>query len=461
MSYGELIWRARCFGAYVDRTVPDDGSPIALIGHREPEMLVGMLGCALTNHPYIPIEDSTPRARIDRIAEVAAPRLVLSTTDIAANSGDTGAPQPRERAERDPFYVLFTSGSTGEPKGVVIPREAVMAFLRWMTGEHHFVPGAEVFLNQASLTFDLSVLDVFCALTSGGTIVSVTREHVENPRELHALLHNSGITSWMSTPTFAGLCLAEPSFSAATVPHVRRFLLCGEVLAVETARNLQERFPEAEVWNMYGPTEATVATTSLRIDPSMVRDNAPLPIGVAMPGTRVYCVNETLEPVAEGERGEIVIVGPNVSLGYLNRPDLTQRAFFERDGVRGYRTGDWGRRIGAMLYCEGRMDFQIKLHGHRIELGDIESHVRSARGVRDAVVIPVMRDGRPWSLTAVALVDSLPPDARAAGDQVRRAIGERLPAYMVPRHVRFLTHFPMTANGKVDRNAIAAAISSR
>ncbi|HEY7566799.1 MAG TPA: AMP-binding protein, partial [Gemmatimonadaceae bacterium] len=340
-----------------------------------------------------------------------------------------------------------------------ITRQALATFIDWLTGEQRFVPAGEVFLNQASFSFDLSVMDVYGALTTGGTLVSATRDHVDTPRELHAMLRNSGITTWVSTPTFAGMCLAEPTFSGKIVRGIRRFLFCGEVLPVETARALLDRFPEAEVWNTYGPTEATVATTSIRIDRTIADGCDALPVGVAMPAARVMCVDESLAAVPAGERGEIVIIGPNVSVGYVNRPDLTARSFFERDGMRGYRTGDWGRFVGNLLYCEGRIDSQIKLHGYRIELGEIESELRRQSGVRDAVVIPSMRQGRPWSLVAAVLVNVLPSDSRAAAETLRQVLAQRLPPYMIPRHVRFLTSLPMTPNGKADRAAIAVAVA--
>ena len=459
ISYGELVARARSFGAWLDQTLPADVSPVALVGHREPDLLVGMLGCALTNHPYVPIDDSSPQARIDRIADIARVGRMVTAQEIATLGGDVAALRPHRRGDDDPYYVMFTSGSSGEPKGVVITRRAVATFIDWLTAEHNFALGAEVFLNQANLSFDLSVMDVYGALTTGGTLVSATRDHVENQRDLHAMLRTAGITTWVSTPTFAAMCLAEPTFSYETVCGVRRFLFCGEVLPVETARALLNRFPGAEVWNTYGPTEATVATTSIRIDRATVERGSPLPVGVPMPASRVECVDESLRPVPAGKRGEIVIIGPNVSVGYLNRPDLSERAFFECDGMRGYRTGDWGRFENGLLYCEGRMDSQIKLHGYRIELGEIETQLRSAPGVRDAVVVPSLRDGRPSSLTAAVLVDPMPADARTEAETLRRLLAERLPTYMVPRHVRFLTTFPMTPNGKADRTAIARAIA--
>ncbi len=232
----------------------------------------------------------------------------------------------------------------------------------------------------------------------------------------------------------------------------------------------------AEVWNTYGPTEATVATTSIRVTRDVLDRYDPLPVGVAMPGSDVRVVDEAGAPVPLGERGEIVIRGPNVSVGYLGRDDLTGAAFEFDEGMRAYHTGDWGRYRDGLLFCEGRMDSQIKLHGYRIELGEIEVQLRRCEGVRDAIVLVNERDGVAHSLTAVIVEDA--PSAVEAGEgasvwrarrsrasadarvrtraqELRGELARHLPAYMVPRKVRVLAQFPMTANGKVDRRALA------
>jgi D-alanine--poly(phosphoribitol) ligase subunit 1 len=226
------------------------------------------------------------------------------------------------------------------------------------------------------------------------------------------------------------------------------------------AARLLDRFPGAEVWNTYGPTEATVATTSIRVDRGLLERYSPLPIGYPMAGTRVVVLDPDGREAAPGERGEIAIAGPNVSPGYLGRPDLTERAFFELDGLPAYRTGDWGRARDGLLFCEGRMDNQIKLHGHRIELGDVEANLRSLPGVRDAVVLPVVRRDRVDSLAAFVILAE-----RAAGSDFEQAnalrarLAERVPVYMLPRKFLFREAFPMTANGKADRRSLAEALA--
>jgi len=213
------------------------------------------------------------------------------------------------------------------------------------------------------------------------------------------------------------------------------------------------------VWNTYGPTEATVATTSLRIDRDVLARYSPLPIGRPMPGTRLAVIDAEGGPVADGERGEIVIAGPNVSPGYLGRPDLTAAAFSETDGMRAYHTGDWGHVRDGLFFCDGRMDDQVKLHGYRIELGEVEAHLRGLSGVRDAVVLPRLKDGRTHSLAAFVILSEPPEESEfAASHALRTRLAERLPTYMLPGRFVFLERFPMTTNGKTDRRRLAALL---
>ena len=456
LTYAELCQRSDTLAAHLVRTLPDDGSPVAVCGHKEPETLIAFLAAVKAGHPYVPIDSVLPQQRVARTVAAAGCRLTL-TPETIATLVNRAAPAPDYRlGPADPYYIMFTSGSTGEPKGVVITLGCLISFLEWMVAQHSFEEG-ETFLNQVSYAFDVSVMDTYTALLTGGTVFSITKDDVNNPKQLYQSLRASGVTTWVSTPSFAGMCLAERSFAAGMLPRVRRFLFCGEVLPREVAAELLDRFPNAEVWNTYGPTETTVATTSMRIDREILARYSRLPIGHPMPGTRVVVVDEggrTLEP---GKRGEIVIAGPNVSPGYLGRPDLTARAFSELDGMRAYHTGDWGYYQDGLLFCDGRMDNQIKLHGYRVELGDVEANLRGVAGIRDVVVLPILRNDRPESLAAfVILSERLPGSDFEVSRTLRTRLAERLPAYMLPRQFFFLETFPMTANGKTDRRKLAA-----
>jgi D-alanine--poly(phosphoribitol) ligase subunit 1 len=290
-------------------------------------------------------------------------------------------------------------------------------------------------------------------------LFSITQDEIAAPRQLFEALGTSGVTVWVSTPSFARMCLMQPTFNQAMLPHVRKFWFCGETLAPEVAAELSRRFPHAEVWNTYGPTEATVATTSIRITGDVLAQFNPLPVGRVKPGSYVSIRDQTSQVVPVGSRGEIVIAGPNVGLGYFGRQDLTDRAFLELDGQRAYRTGDAGHFEDNLLFFEGRMDFQIKLHGYRIELGDIESNLHKLGDIRDAVVLPAMRDGRAEYLVAFAILKGK-QDASDfnTSQRLRHELAEHLPDYMVPRKFVFLPEFPTTPNGKVDRQKLAQTI---
>src|SRR6266446_2761393 len=270
LTYGELRRQSDALACYLTERLGEDRRPIAVLGHREPEMLIAFLGAVKSGRPYVPIDIALPQTRIDQILASANVALTLTPAQIRQfSTGELGAPTiPVER--NDAFYILFTSGSTGEPKGVIITLACLEHFISWTLAEQQFSKRAEVFLNQAPFSFDLSVIDLYCSLVTGGTLFSISRDLIENPKKLYHALASSGVTTWVSTPSFAQMCLVEDKFAEAMLPRVRRFLFCGETLAPQPAAQFLARFPKAQVWNMYGPTEATVATTSIHIDAAIL-----------------------------------------------------------------------------------------------------------------------------------------------------------------------------------------------
>lgn len=463
ISYAELGERSDAVAAWLDCELGDRRVPVAIHGHKESEMLITFLAAVKTGRPYIPIDLSTPPARIERVMEVSGAGILLTPAKVAEIPlVATPYEAVRRVGDADPFYILFTSGSTGEPKGVVITLANLNHYLAWMRGAHDFTPGGEVFLNHAPFTFDLSVHDIYLALSTGGTIFSLTKETAGDFRALFDALRRCAATQWMSTPSFAQMCMIEKGFNHTMLPSMKRFFFCGETMAPETGAQMLERFPDAEVLNTYGPTEATIAVTSVPISRELIAKWNPLPIGRVMPGTQIVIRGENGAPVSPGERGEIVIVGPNVSPGYLHRPDLTEKAFAECDGTRSYRTGDWGRDRDGLIFCEGRMDNQIKLHGHRIELGDMESNLRELEQVADAVVLPIWKGEKIDSVAAFVVLSAakIGTDFEQAA-ALKTKLGERVPPYMVPRKFIFLESFPMNANGKADRKKLAELIGGK
>ncbi len=461
LTYGELARRSDILADHFLHafSVEDSHRPIAIYGHKEPELLIAFLAAVKSGHPYVPIDVAIPQHRIDHILAVSGALALLTAQDIAAltaHAAPVAVDPSHYVSDEDPFYIMFTSGSTGEPKGVIISHLNLQSFVDWIVQEQHFAEQQEVFLDQAPFSFDLSVMDVYPCLVTGNTLFSLLKEEIANPAQLYRTLSRSQVTTWVSTPSFAQMCLLEKSFASARLPRLKRFLFCGETLSVDVAATLLERFPLAEVWNTYGPTEAAVATTSVKIDEKVLSTYAPLPVGYPKPGSRLLIMDEATNVVPEGQRGQIIIAGINVSQGYIGRPDLTEKAFFDLDGMGAYRTGDQGYLDHGLLFFEGRRDNQIKLHGHRIEIGDIEANLQALPHVRDALVVVKMKDGIPDSLSAFVIYDDREDGSESKRTRLLRTqLGGRLPAYMIPRKFHFLDAFPMTANGKADRKRLA------
>ncbi|KIL41344.1 alanine-phosphoribitol ligase [Gordoniibacillus kamchatkensis] len=456
------------------------GRPVIVYGHMQPEMPIAFLACAKAGRAYIPVDDSTPPARLSSILKHADAELLLSVSglpgeiDLLSTSVVTDipglirsnlgrCPDPKSRvAPDDNFYIIYTSGSTGEPKGVQIPLRCLQAFLGWIEAEFGERRG-DIFINQAPYSFDLSVMDLYPALSSGGTVNALDRNHVAKPAELFAALNESGATVWTSTPSFAEFCLNHPEFGQTMLPRLHTFRFCGEVLTPSCAKRLQERFPAAAIYNTYGPTEATVAVTSVRIDPEMASRYPELPVGRCKPDCQIRIADERGTPVPEGENGEIVILGASVSPGYYRNPEQTKAAFFvekdkEQRAVQGYRTGDSGYVRNGILFYGGRLDYQVKLHGYRVEPEEIEHQLRRLTGIKTAVVVPKMNGRVCEYLTAFVVPEAMPDSEFAWSMEIKKKLSQSLPAYMVPRRFVAKELLPVTANGKADRKKLAEEV---
>ncbi len=486
LTYGQLWERSGALASYLLQTCKDSRDPVPVFGHKSPWMLVCFLACVRAGHAYCPLDISVPEGRLKDILEtlpegpvfapVPSERVLAGQAALLAGCGreiiDTDRlmavcagqlrkePDEAEKVQpSEPFYIIFTSGSTGRPKGVQITASCLGNFLDWsvtLGGDPQDKAGA-VFLNQAPFSFDLSVMDLYTCLACGGTLYCLEKTVQSDYRELIAALSASDARVWVSTPSFADVCLADHSFSQDLMPELRYFLFCGETLANKTAKRLMTRFPDAAVINTYGPTESTVALTEVVITPEMAGGTQALPVGRVKPGSFIRIEDEEGQMVPEGEKGEIILLGDTVSIGYYKDEARTKQAFFTDPdtGMRGYHSGDSGYLTDGMLHYCGRLDLQIKLHGYRMELEDIEANLCRLPNVRQAVVVPGWRQGKVTGLTGYLVLAQGGTGDEATIQELRAALKELLPEYMIPRKLSVVDRIPMTPNGKADRKALA------
>lgn len=448
--------------------------PIIVFGHKSPLMYICFIACMRSHHAYCPIDVTVPNQRVVDIINQVNPELILATEpfnnfeDIVVNKNDiekiirTNVTVKDDcfLSEEDIAYIIFTSGSTGKPKGVQITVSCINKYIEWAKNliDIDCYPNREVvFLNQAPYSFDLSIMDTYLNFYYGGTVVALDNETQTNMKNLLELLEKSNINVWVSTPSFSDICLTDRTFNSKLLKFVDTFLFCGEVLTKKTVNRLQTAFPNSKIINTYGPTESTVCITDVEIDKQIMNKYDVLPVGKVKSGTIVEICNEFGEKLADGEKGEIVIIGDTVGAGYFNNPEKTKIAFSIRkiDGkeVRAYKTGDSGYFIDNLLFCVGRIDLQIKLHGYRMEIEDIEQNIMKLKYISQVCVIPIERNGKISSLTAVC-VPSKEVDKDNFRDKIRADLEDLIPKYMIPKKFIMKNRLPLTSNGKLDRKSI-------
>lgn len=410
---------------------------------------------------YVPIDPASPPARARRILSDCAPAALVVDAGHADGAGLptlvvdseewramlTGPVPPPPSPSGDAgelAYILYTSGSTGTPKGVCISHRNVLAFVEWAAGAVG-ATAADRFANHAPFHFDLSVFDLYVAFAAGGCVVPVPTALAYAPRRLVEFLRRERISVWYSVPSALTLMADHGGLLEAPSAEPRVAVFAGEPFPIAALRRLREAWPEARLFNFYGPTETNVCTAHEvgRIPADRV---APVPIGRAASGDRVWLETEGGDLASAGEAGELVVSGPTVMLGYWGRGP---------QGDAPYRTGDLARRnADGELEFLGRRDGQVKLRGHRVELGEIESVLTNLAGVREAAVT-VQGDGREARLLAVLAGDARDRPGLLA---VKRQCAEHLPRSMIVDRVRWVEALPRNGNGKLDRRRLAGAV---
>lgn len=474
LTYQQLEQRSNALAVYLEETLKDNKEPVIVYGHMEPLLLVYFLGITKSGRAYVPIDDTIPNERIAHIMELSNATMLLTPKNemvhtftrkmeiltkkeletIFIRYENQCLPMEYAVKENENFYILFTSGSTGKPKGVEISYTNLMSFVEWIIADFD-IKNQQIFINQAPFSFDLSVMDLYPCLYTGGTLCGITKELIANPRTLFEELHRSHANVWVSTPSFAAMCLTDDQFTDTLLPSLHTFLFCGETLTKETVTTLHQRFSNARIFNTYGPTETTVAVTSVEVTADVLTAYDSVPIGKSKPDTTVVVVDEQCNTVPPGEKGQLIIAGPSVSKGYRHQEELTKERFFTYNKQQAYKTGDLGYQQGDLLFYCGRMDYQVKINGYRMEIEEIEAQLRLLPLVENVVVIPHFSKGVCDYLTAHVL---LKPHSFEKEFQItsalKKTLKETLPSYMIPRKFTYVTNFPMTTNGKIDRKQL-------
>ncbi|WP_083741332.1 non-ribosomal peptide synthetase [Mycobacterium sp. MS1601] len=445
------------------------GDRVALLLPRSADAVMAMLAVAKTGGTYVPIDPSVPAARRDFVLGDAAPVVVVTTaelrptlTGIVAEVVDVDdvddasgvvvcGPCPEDTA-----YVIYTSGTTGTPKGVAVPHRNVIQLLNTLDVEMGLAH--QVWSQCHSLAFDFSVWEIWGALLYGGRVVVVSDTVVRSPAHLQALLRSERVTVLSQTPSaFYALQTADDAQDGPVGSlSLEAVVFGGEALEPQRLSPWLTAHPESpRLINMYGITETTVHASFREIS---VADTEQVvsPVGVPLAHLGFFVLDDWLRPVPVGVAGELYVAGSGLADGYVGRSGLTSGRFvacpFGPPGARMYRTGDvmcWGAD-GQLRYL-GRSDEQVKIRGYRIELGEIEAALSALDGVRQAVVM--VREDRPGDKRLVGYVTGTTDPAR-----LRTALGERLPAYMVPAAVVVVEMMPLTVNGKLDRKALPAPV---
>jgi amino acid adenylation domain-containing protein len=482
VSYRQLEEQTDCYVAALDELGLDVGDRVIIQSQTCANAIAALAACATLGLPFIPVSPDTPDKRLLAIAEIAEPALFLQGADGdredlppqlgTARFGPGGLtverpPVARVRHRRgvvstDPAYLVFTSGTTGRPKGVVMSHRANLAFYRGMQAEG-VMSAADRVAIASPFHFDLCLGGIGLTLGCGATVIPIPRDRLDWPRRFVAFLQDTGATQVQGVPSIWRMLLRHDQELLAGLDQLESVLFSGEDFPLPELRQLRGWLPGRRIMNCYGATESMAA--SVTDVPERIPDDLDLlPIGQAHPGAEMTIHDEAGRPIEQpGVAGEIYLRSPALFSGYWNDQAATRAALvpdplIPASGQLVLRTGDLAYRgeAGELYFC-GRTDSQVQIRGNRVELGEVERRLLEYPGVAAAIaMLPPVRFGEA-ELSAFVIVK---PDTPAIGIvELRAFCMETLPAYMAPRNLHTLTEFPVTANGKIDRTALAAAFN--
>lgn len=497
MTYGRLERESNQLARMLIETGCRRGDRVALLMPKIPKAIAAMLATLKAGAAYVPLDPAGPANRLARMLEVSDCRCILAAGAVGAMLRDTLAaarlprppvigwlqdeapdmeilvpvfferdaaahpdtPPPCASTEGDLAHILFTSGSTGLPKGVMIAHRSVAHFIRWAQRYFGTAPGERI-SQHPPFHFDLSTFDIYGTLWSGAEMHLVPAELNLLPHRLVEFIRDSALTQWFSVPSVLNLMAKHDVVNPGSLPALQRVLWCGEAMPTSTLIYWMQRMPQVRFTNLYGPTETTIASSYYTVPRCPRDEREAIPIGTACDGEALLVLDEHLRPVAQGETGDLYISGAGLSPGYWRDADKTRTAFIsypagEADR-RIYRTGDLAR-VGkdGLVYFLGRADSQIKSRGYRIELGEIEAAADATGWLRECAVVALPSEGFEGHVICCAYTPL--PGTAVTPARLREKLKSLLPGYMLPTQWRAFEMLPKNANGKIDRPALRAA----